>query len=310
MNNPRVSIIIPTYNRETLILKALESIFNQTYQDFEILIVDDASTDNTEQVIKELNHPQVRYFKLDKNGGQCIARNFGAKHVRGEFVAFLDSDDEWLPTKMEKQVALFDNGSDRLGGVYGVAYMTDVVKDETILLTMKNYRGDIHDRFLRGFCPPTPSMFMVRREAIEKVNGFDEGLLTFVDIDLWMRISEHYDFDYVDDPVIIKYEQIGDQYVNNFKKRYKGYHLFMNKWSKKLNEKLGRKGVLDLRRHIIYALVVPILDHPPSNLQEDMFKLIGLLFRIRSLRFRLYVKSLVILLFGPNIIYRLRKLRE
>ncbi len=308
MKNPRVSVIIPTYNRDKLILKALDSIFNQTFKDFEILIIDDASTDNTEQVIQEMNHPQIRYFKLEKNGGQCIARNFALQHVKGEFVAFLDSDDEWLPEKLEKQVALFDNGSDRMGGAYGNSYTTDAIKDETVLIKTENYRGNIHDKFLAGFCPPTPSMFMVKREALERVNGFDEKLLTFVDLDLWMRISEHYDFDYVDDPVIIKYEQIGDQYVNNFNKRYKGYHLFMKKWSIVLKEKRGKMGVLEMRRHLVYALVVPILDHPPANLQREMFKLFGLLFRIRSTRMRLYTKSLAILLFGPKIIYRVRKI--
>jgi len=308
MKNPRVSVIIPTYNRDKLILKALESIFNQTFQDFEILIVDDASTDNTEQVIKDLNHPQVRYFKLEKNSGQCIARNFGITHVKGEFVAFLDSDDEWLPEKTEKQVALFDNGSDRMGGTYGNSYTTNAATDVTILAATENFRGDIHDKFLAGFCPPTPSMFMVKREALERVNGFDEELLTFVDLDLWIRISEHYDFDYVEDPVIIKYEQIGDQYVNNFRKRYKGYHLFMNKWSNTLIELKGKKGEMEMRSHIIGALVVPILDHPPANLQRDMFKLIGLLISIRSTRTRFYIKSIAILLFGPNIIYRIRKI--
>lgn len=309
MKNPRVSILIPTYNRETLILKALDSIFKQTFQDYEIMIIDDASTDNTEQVIKDLNHPRVRYFKLEKNGGQCIARNYGARQALGEFLAFLDSDDEWLPEKLEKQISLFDNGSERMGGAYGLSYTTDVIRGETSQDKVDVHRGDIHNEFLKGFCPPTPSMFVVKREAFEKVNGFDENLLTFVDLDLWMRISEFYDFDYVDEPVIIKYEQIGDQYVNNFGKRYRGYHLFMDKWSDSLFEKGGRKLRREMRVHLIYALIVPILDHPPINLRKDIFKLIGLLFRIGSIRPRLYVKAFMILLFGPNIIYRVRSIR-
>lgn len=310
MKDPRVSIIIPTYNREKLILKALESIFNQSFQDFEILIIDDASTDNTEQVLKDLNHPQLRYFKLEKNGGQCIARNFGSTKAYGEFIAFLDSDDEWLPEKLEKQVELFDKGSKRMGGTYGNSYTTDVIKDETTLIKTNNFRGDIHKKFLRGFCPPTPSMFMVRREAFEKVNGFDEALVTFVDLDLWMRISEHYDFDYVDDPIIIKYEQIGDQYVNNFDKRYRGYHLFMKKWADVVEKKAGPGGLLELKQHLTKSLVVPLVDHPPKDIRWKSLKLIGLLLQVRSSHFRLYLKAFMILVFGPGIIYRIRRIKK
>ncbi len=303
-----MSVIIPTYNREKLILKALDSIFRQTYQDFEVLIIDDASTDQTDRVIRELNHPRVRYFKMDTNGGQCIARNYGIRQAKGEFVAFLDSDDEWLPEKLEKQVALFDSGSKRMGGVYGNSYTTDAIRGTTQLVETRNHRGDVHEAFLRGFCPPTPSLFIVKREALERVGGFDEDLLTFVDLDLWMRISEHYDFDYVQDPVIIKYEQIGDQYVNNFKKRYRGYHLFLKKWADELTKRVEKQGLMEMRSHLVYAIVVPILDHPPENLREDIGKVLGLLFKVRSLRLRLYIKALAILVFGPGIIYRIRKL--
>jgi len=310
MSHPRVTVIIPTYNREKLILKALDSVFKQTFQDFEILIIDDASTDNTEKVIEELNHPKVKFLKMEKNGGQCIARNFGITQVSGEFVAFLDSDDEWLPEKLERQVELFDKGSDRMGGTYGNSYTTDAIRDETTLIKTNNFRGDIHDKFLRGFCPPTPSMFMVKREALEKVNGFDEDLVTFVDLDLWMRISEHYDFDYVDDPIIIKYEQIGDQYVNNFDKRYRGYHLFMKKWEGIVRKKEGSKGVLELKRHLTRSLVVPLVDHPPKDIRWKSIRMIGLLIKVRATWCRLYLKAFMILLFGPGIIYRIRGLKK
>lgn len=310
MKNPRVSVIIPTYNREKLILKALDSIFKQTFQDFEILIIDDASTDHTEQVIKDLNHPKVRYFRLEKNGGQCIARNFGTRHVQGEFVAFLDSDDEWLPQKLEEQIRLFELGSERLGAVYGYTYQTDVIKNETILSDTGYYRGNIHERFLTGFCPPTPSLFLVKRTALESKNGFDEDLVTFVDLDLWMRISEDYDFDYVEAPVIIKYEQIGDQYVNNFEKRYTGYGLFMKKWKNRVKDELGSGGLRALKQHLTKSLVVPLLEHPPKNIRWKCITLIGLLISARSAQFRLYLKAVMILIFGPGIIYRIRRIRN
>ncbi len=309
MKSPQVSIIIPTYNRDKLILKALDSIFSQSYQDFEVLVIDDASTDNTEQVIKELDHPKVRYFKMEKNGGQCIARNVGTRNAKGDYLAFLDSDDEWLPQKLERQMELFEKGPDQLGAVYGYSYQKDVIKDETSLSDSGYFRGDIHSKVLTGFCPPTPSLFVVKRSAYERVQGFDESLITFVDLDLWIRISEHYHFDYVEEPIIIKYEQIGDQYINNFDKRYSGYHLFIKKWSKYIAEKKGKGGLMLFKRSLVYKLVFPFLDHPPADLRKNITKLMGLLVQVRSTRCRRYFKSFMILIFGPSIIHRIRKIR-
>lgn len=307
MNNPLVSVIIPTYNRDQLILKAINSVLVQTFQDFEILVIDDASTDNTGIVIKELNHEKIKYFRLDKNGGQCIARNFGISKARGKFVAFLDSDDEWLPSKLEKQIACFRNGNEKLGCVYGYSYRKIAFIDDMSLVTGTYRRGDVFQYFLEGFCPPTPSLFMVKTDAIRSVNGFDEALITFVDLDMWLRLSRHFLFDYVDEPLIIKHEQIGDQYVNNFEKRYAGYRLFMKKWRHEILQKSGNRGLLEFKKHLVYALANPILEHPPENFHGNAAKLIGLLIEIRSVRMRMYLKALLILIFGPRIIYFIRK---
>lgn len=306
MKDPVVSVIIPVFNREKLVVKAIESVIAQTYPDWEILIIDDASTDNTAQVIRDLKNDKISYYKLDKNSGQCVARNYGIKRAKGTYVAFLDSDDIWLPEKLKKQVECFEKGSDKLGCVYGYAYQKDVIKDETTLDKTGYLRGDIYHDFLEGFCPPTPSIFMVKKEALEKVNSFDEKLITFVDLDLWTRVSEFYHFDFIEEPLIIKYEQIGDQYVNNFVKRYNGLKLFIKKWEEKNTRIVGRKGFLELKKGLTYALIIPILDHPPANLRQHIPKLIKLLIDIRCMHTRFYTKSLLILLFGPNIIYSIR----
>lgn len=310
MKNPLVSIIIPTYNREVLILKALDSIFKQTFQDFEILVIDDASTDKTEEVIEELNHQQIRYFKLKENSGQCVARNYGIKRAKGNFIAFLDSDDVWMPEKLEKQLEFFRKGSEHLGAVYGFSYQKDVKKDEVRLLDSGYFRGNIYEKLLVGFCPPSPSLFMVSRIALERVNGFDEELITFVDLDLWIRIGEHYEFDYVEEPVIIKYEQIGDQYVTNFEKRYQGYHLFINKWNQYIINKSGSKGLMRFKRGMVYTMLFPFLEHPPANLRQHIPKIFELLIDVRSTNIRYYVKSFLVLIFGPGIIYKIRNFKS
>jgi glycosyltransferase involved in cell wall biosynthesis len=308
MENVIVSVIIPSYNREILIQKAIDSVMKQTFQDFEILVIDDASTDNTKEIIDSLHNNKIKYFRLEKNSGQCVARNYGIRHAKGKYVAFLDSDDEWLPEKLEKQIDCFSKGSDSLGAVYGRAYQKDVIRDVTSVTTDEFYRGPVSDKFMDGFCPPTPSLFMVKTDVIKECNGFDEKLIPFVDLDMWLRISEKYEFDFVDEPIIIKYEQIGDQYINNFEKRYKGLDLFMKKWKGKISLAKGKKGLMKLRKHMVCTLVVPILVHPPANIRKSIFKLLGLVLSVRSTRMEFYYKSILILLFGPGIIYRIRKI--
>ena len=103
-NKPLVSVIIPTYNRGRLILDSINSVLNQTYKNIELIVVDDCSTDNTEEILKSINDSRIKYVKLEKNSGACIARNKGIELSTGEFIAFNDSDDLWITTKLEKQL--------------------------------------------------------------------------------------------------------------------------------------------------------------------------------------------------------------
>jgi glycosyltransferase involved in cell wall biosynthesis len=115
---PTVSVIIPTYNRAHLIGRAIQSVLKQTYQDFEVIVVDDGSIDNTEEVVKKIQENRVYYYKHDKNKGGSAARNTGISLAKGEYIAFQDSDDEWLPEKLEKQIGVFNNQTKNVGVVY------------------------------------------------------------------------------------------------------------------------------------------------------------------------------------------------
>jgi len=103
IKNPTISVIIPTYNRANFIDVAIKSVLNQSYQDFEIIIVDDGSTDNTEEIVKNFNDFRINYFFHKFNQGISAARNTGIKACQGKYIAFLDSDDEWLPEKLDKK---------------------------------------------------------------------------------------------------------------------------------------------------------------------------------------------------------------
>lgn len=112
-NEPLVSVIIPTYNRGRLILDSINSVLNQTYKNIELIVVDDCSTDDTEKTVKSIDDSRIKYIKLEKNSGACVARNKGIEISRGEFIAFNDSDDLWLPEKINSQLDfLYENNAE------------------------------------------------------------------------------------------------------------------------------------------------------------------------------------------------------
>ena len=117
---PTVSVIIPTYNRAHLIDRSIQSVLNQTYQDFELIVVDDRSTDNTEDIIRQFREKdkRIKYIKHDKNKGGSAARNTRIKNSVGKYIVFQDSDDEWFPEKLEKQMKIFETASLEVGVVY------------------------------------------------------------------------------------------------------------------------------------------------------------------------------------------------
>lgn len=302
MKNPKVSVIIPTYNREDLIMRSIDSLLKQTNQDYEIIIADDASTDNTEEAIRSLNNDKIIYFKLEKNSGQCVSRNHAIKIARGEYIGFLDSDDEWLPTKIEKQLKVFENSDDpKLAAVYCGFIEKDEILNVSVTINRGNRRGDIYKDLLSGYCPSTPTMFMVKKEALIKVAGFNEELPTFVDYDLWLRIArEGYTFDFVDEPLIVKYEHAGEQIAKNLKKRKKGLDLFLKKWGDEIKNVAGISKYKRFKKKKIESLVLAVVSNPGKNFKADMLSSISLLLNVRSLEVKLYIKSLIILITGKK----------
>lgn len=203
--NPTVSVIIPTYNRAHLIGRAVQSVLAQTYKDFEIIVVDDGSTDNTEEVVKNFGNSRIRCARHGENKGAAAARNTGIKIARGSYIAFLDSDDEWLPEKLEKQVRVFGKASLEVGVIYtGCWRMEGDRKTYTPSPKIIQKQGNIHRLLLEGSLFVT-STAMVRRECLLRVGVFDEHLLRHQDWELWIRISKYYYFRCIDEPLVISY---------------------------------------------------------------------------------------------------------
>lgn len=174
----KVSVIIPTYNRVHMVTQAIESILTQSYEDFEIIVVDDGSTDNTQEVISryvEL-HPQKIHYIFKQNGGCASARNAGIKAATGDFVAFLDSDDLYEPRKLELQVELLNMEQD-CGFVYSDCIEFDEARNRSWIRRAAAFDCPEHfdvKCFMRPNADAHFGSFLFRRECIECIGGFDE----------------------------------------------------------------------------------------------------------------------------------------
>ena len=192
---PRVSIITPTFNRADFIGTAVDSVLAQTFSDFELLIVDDGSTDETVSVLEPyLADRRVRYFN-QPNQGQSVARNRGLAEADGELVCFLDSDDAWLPDKLEQQVALMDRHPD-VDIVHGDEIDIDEHGREVSRKNMPRFSGMIARELLADNSVSINTV-MVRKRCFEEMGGFSESRRVADDYDIWLRFSARYRFLYV-----------------------------------------------------------------------------------------------------------------
>ncbi|WP_152053995.1 glycosyltransferase family 2 protein [Tautonia marina] len=200
---PAVSVVIATYNYGRYLAGAIDSVLAQTFADFEVVVVDDGSTDQTPEVIRRyLEDSRIRYLRHE-HLGQPRTKNAGIRAARGRYVAFLDADDRWLPSKLEKQVALFEvDPNPQIGVVYSRRGWIDD-QDRPIHRGERTpLRGDVlAPLFHRPFVCFSSSM--VRRSVLDEVGLFDETTQYSIDYDLWLRIALKYHFDFVDEPLIL-----------------------------------------------------------------------------------------------------------
>ena len=227
MSRPTVSVIIPTYNRANLLRRAITSVLNQTFRDFELIVVDDASPDNTPEVVESINDGRIRYVRLKKNSGGPVARNTGIKKARGKFIALLDDDDEWLPHRLETQVRKFETLEPDVGVVYGGFYYVSQQDGRILGKRLPAYKGNVYDKLLRENFIGSPTL-LIRRECFKRAGLFDPNLSSSQDWDMWLRIARHYKFDYVDE-IVAKYYVHGRQISFNMKKYIPGRERFIRK---------------------------------------------------------------------------------
>lgn len=206
MNNPLVSVIIPTFQRSHFLKLTIESVLNQTFRDFEIIVVDDGTFGN-ENLLLCQNYQNIRYIKIENSGGPAKPRNVGIKESQGKYLAFVDDDDIWLSEKLERQVEILEQNPE-YGLVHGCC---EVINKEGVLQNIIVGRpgkpeikhGDVKMRMMGNWTVmmPTP---LVRKEIIQKVGFFNENIPPALeDTEFWARCSFETKFYYLDEPLVL-----------------------------------------------------------------------------------------------------------
>ena len=206
-----MSIVLPTYQRGALIGRAIRSVLAQTFADFELVVVDDGSTDGTAAEVARFGDPRLRYLRLDVNRGAAAARNAGIRHSAAPFLAFQDSDDEWLPTKLERHMRAFAACGPQVGVVY--SDMERIRRDGS-----REYHrspdvtpGVLLDPRTRFYqvCKIGIQSTVIRRECLTAVGAFNERFPALEDLELFVRLSQRYGFHHLAEPLVRYHETDG-----------------------------------------------------------------------------------------------------
>jgi glycosyltransferase involved in cell wall biosynthesis len=225
---PLISVVVPAFNRANTLPRAISSVFSQTFDEWELIIIDDGSRDETQQLVSGIRDPRVRYLRHECNRGPSAARNTGIRAAQGTYIAFLDSDDEWSPEKLALDLHVF-NSRDAVGLVYsGVCYRDPrgrVVRDTPSI------QGRVYAQLLAHDFIGCCSRVALRKTVLDLVGSFDERIINEEDWDLWVRITERYEVGCVKDCPVIRHYGVGQitSSPGSLKRIYEGRALAIGK---------------------------------------------------------------------------------
>ena len=243
--NPSISVIIPAFNRAWCLQETLQSVLDQTFKNFELIVVDDGSTDGTPALLRQF--PQVRVHRWEDNRGVSAARNLGIEMAQGEWICFLDSDDRWVANKLQVQIDWMKAHPE-----CRACYTDEIWIRNGVRVNPKNkhrkYSGDIF-RHCLPLCIISPSSIMMQASILETIGGFDTDLAACEDYDLWLRLAARYPVEFIPEKLIIKTGGHADQLSRKFRgmDRFRVYAL----------EKIMKQGVLssEQRAWVLEALI-------------------------------------------------------
>jgi glycosyltransferase involved in cell wall biosynthesis len=219
---PKVSVIIPTHNRAEFLRSAITSVLKQTFQDFEIIIIDDASKDHTREVITNFNDTRIKVIHNQVSKGAAGSRNIGIMNTDCEYIAFLDDDDEWLQEKLKIQTCLLDNSAQEIGGVCTGCFTIEKASGRVLSIDNPEMKDIYKGNFI------TTSSILLRRKCFKKCGLFDENMPTSSDYDMWIRISKNFSFKVVKKALVNYYVHENSLTLNN-EKKIKGLEILFRK---------------------------------------------------------------------------------
>lgn len=289
-----VSAIITTYKRPPEIVeRAAKSVLNQTYKNIELIIVDDSPAsyelrDSVREMVASLGN-NVFYIQHEKNMGACAARNTGIKNAKGDFVAFLDDDDQWLPEKIEKQLQIMIK-NEKTAIVYCGRYVYNVSENSTTEEKIKLRSGMVYKKLIFENFIGSTSYPLIRKSAIEKLGGFDINMKAAQDYEMWLRLAREYEVDYVKEPLVRYYIHEGEQITKNHKNKAEAL------------ERLNELNMGYLKKHP-KAYAVRILRVIPYYSKFDMLKAKKLFWKA----VRIYPLATVDMLKALKVLYASKK---
>jgi glycosyltransferase involved in cell wall biosynthesis len=227
---PKVSVIIPTYNRVESLQLAIESVLAQTFQDFEIVLVDDAPPGYARGVVASFDDRRIRYICHEINKGDAASRNTGILNSRGDYLAFLDDDDEWLPGKLQMQVDVLTTSSPDVGGVFTGKMVIDRATGKISGIFSHEQGINSFGEMFTGNVINTSSI-MVKKKCFEILGLFDEGIPYCSDYDMWIRISKDFRLQCIKQP-LVKYFIHGNSLTNDYAKGIQGREILVARYGR------------------------------------------------------------------------------
>ena len=259
-----ISVVIISHNREPAVLeRAVNSVLNQSYHDVEIIVVNDSSADfeKYDMVRKMINDYQMRfnnifYIEHPKPSGACAARNTGLERAVGEYVAFLDDDDEWDEDKLAKQLKKFDSvkNPDLALVSCGFCFVYDGEDGRESLYQGDQYRGNVLEKLLEDNFIYGASFPLMRTDAVRELGGFDVRFPSCQDWELWLRIAQKWEVDYCNEPLVRYHVHGGEQITKSRTNQIRGLELLIEK--NKKNYTLYPKAYAAILKRLLYQYAI------------------------------------------------------
>lgn len=238
MNKPFFTVVIPTYNRSELLREAINSVLAQTFGNFELIVVDDHSIDDTKNVVASFQDPRIKYILNDRAKGGAGTRNAGIFRANGDWVAFLDDDDVWLPNKLESEYKKIQEVDSAVGLVYSGSAKYDFTKKRQLSVFVPEKEGWIQKDLLYKNYIGTFSRVSIRSDLLKKIGGLDEGFESLQDRELFVRIASIYKVVFIKETLVYMRTSNTDRISTNHTKRLNGILLFWEKYKHLINENL------------------------------------------------------------------------